>query len=711
MPLTTIFAEKPSQAKAYADAFKVKNRTKTHIEIYPNDIFPKGAFITWGVGHLVELQQPHEYKEEWRKWTLKDLPIIPDKFVEKVSNSTKSQYNAVKELFKETEKNKGLIINAVDCDREGSSIFYSVLQKTGVKDVTIKRLWINSLESEEIKKGFNNLHDIEKDLLMFDEAKARQIADFIVGINASRCYSIGLGATYSIGRIQSPSVYLIYQRQLEIENFVPKAFYEIEADFTAENGIYKGKAEIKSDNKEEVINLIKNHKINEQNEGFVKSIIKKERRTKSPKLHALSTLQATANKNWKYSPSDVLKLTQSLYERKLVTYPRTDTQFITENEFTYLLNNVEAYQKIAGIKFDINSTEPNKRYVDGKKVQEHYAIVATKNIPSESTIKGLSQEEKNIYFEILNTTLAMFHADYIYEETKIITDVNGLEFHTKGNTEKSKGWKEIFKNNKNNDDGEKMDSINALPSVKNQEKVVSVVDVKEGLTTSPKPYTEGQLIGMMKTCGKSVENEEDMAILKEIEGLGTEATRSGIIETIKAQKYIEVKNNIVSITNKGRIMCKAIEGSLLSSPTMTAKWESYLKKIGKGEGSKEAFIKQAIQFVTKLVEDVPKTIKSTAISSLIQEDQQSKYIVKCPTCKNGHISDRKTFFGCTAYSEGCKTTFPKKYLGKTLSEAQIKLLVEKKTTNLIKGFKSKQGNKFDAFIILKDDKSIGLKFK
>lgn len=698
---TVILAEKPSQAKAYSEAYSVKNRNATSIELNPCSTFSEGATITWGIGHLVELKQPKEYKEEWGKWSLSSLPIIPDKHDFKVASGKSQQFNAVKKLFKEAD----ILINACDVDREGSNIFYSIYHMTGVKNKPIKRLWINSLEVDEVRKGFSNLHDNKKDLLLYEEARARQISDWTVGMNASRLYTLllqqkGFKESLSIGRVQSPTVYMIYQRQLEIENFVPKAFYEVEGNFTAADGKYKGKAKIKSDKKEEVQALLENHKIADKNEGFVKSITKKEKRTKSPKLHALSTLQAVANRNWKYSPADVLKTVQGLYEKKIVSYPRTDTQFITNNEFAYLAEKVEAFQQVAHKSFEVVSKEPNKRFVDGSKVAEHYAIIPTKNVPSESTLNGLSDQERNLYFEILHTTLAMFHSDYVYEETKVITGVNGLEFETTGNTEKSLGWKELFKNTPKEENEEKKEATQALPKLEKDERVLSIVKLKEGVTTPPKPYTEGQLIGMMKTCGKSVEDEEDMEILKAVEGLGTEATRSGIIETIKKHEYIEVKKNIVSVTKKGEILCQSIEGNLLSSPSMTAKWETYLHKIGNGEGSAEVFLSTIGKFINKLIEDVPDQLKVEGIEKNIESIKKEEQIAVCPTCKKGSISFKSTFYGCSDYINGCKQSFPSTMLGKKLTVTHIKDLCTKGKTSVIKGLKSKAGNKFDAILKL-----------
>lgn len=707
-----ILAEKPSQAKAYADAFSIKSRNKTFIELKPCSIFPSGAIITWAIGHLVELKDPSEYKEEWKSWSLTSLPILPTEFQFKVAYGKTEQFSAVKKLFKEAE----FLANGCDIDREGSNIFYSIYNLTGVKGKKIKRLWINSLEVDEIRKGFQNLQDNKKDLLLYEEARTRQIADWLVGMNGSRLYTLllqekGFRESMSIGRVQSPVVYLIYKRQLEIENFKPKPFFEIESEFQLNKGKYKGKAKLRTENKEEIHSIFQQHNIKEENNGVVKEIIKKQVRTKSPKLHALSTLQSTANKKWKYSPKQVLDTVQKLYDKKILTYPRTDTQFITENEFAYLVKNIDSYQNIAGNHFPIVSREPNKRYVDGSKVQEHYAIIPTKTIPDTNTINNLTNEEKNIYFEVLNTTLAMFHSDYVYEETKILTDVNGLEFESTGKVEVSQGWKDLFINSMDEDD--KKGDIQKLPAVVKGEQVKGKVRIKEGMTTPPKPYTEGALINMMKTAGKALEDEDEIEILKDVEGLGTEATRSGIIETIKKHQYIEVKKNIVSVTEKGKILCRSIEGTLLSSPSMTAKWEAYLRKIGSGEGSPNAFLTNIEKFINKLITETPKQLNATnSINQSIKAVQEAEIIASCPSCKKGHISFKRSFYSCSEYSNGCKQSFPSQMLGKKVTEKHVKDLCMKGKTSVIKGFQPKDKAKkpFDASLILKNDGSLSFEF-
>lgn len=698
-----ILAEKPSQAKAYADAFKVAKKTKNYIELQPSAIFPQGATITWGIGHLVELKQPADYKPEWKRWSLNQLPMIPEKYEFRVAKGKWDQFQEVKRLFKEAD----LLINACDVDREGSNIFYSILRQTGVRNKPIQRLWINSLEVEEIRKGFTNLRDNQKDLLLYREAQTRQISDWLVGMNASRLYTMllkekGLNETMSIGRVQSPTVYMIYKRHMEIENFKPTNFYELTGDFLAEKGPYKGKASVKKDKREEAEAILMQAGIREDEPlpGTIKDVKKVRKAIKPPKLHSLSTLQAKANKIWKYSPAKVLEIVQSLYEKKLVSYPRSDCQFITDAEFGYLVERIPAYQKIIGQPFEVANARPQKRYVDSSKVEEHYAIIPTKTIPSEQKIAGLPPMERNIYIEIVRNTMAMFHRDYLYEETTILTDVKSIEFKTTGKVELDKGFQGLWPV------ATKKKEEPLLPPVQIQDIVESHIHIHEGTTKPPKPYTEGQLVQMMKTCGKLIEDEGESDILKEVEGLGTEATRSGIIETIKRHGYIEVVKNIVNITDKGRVLCETIEGSLLSSPSMTAKWETYLRKIGNGNGSQEAFLGSVSKFLHHLIQVTPEKVAGTNIQAAIESAPSNEPIVECPICHQGKIVARKSFYGCSNYRAGCKFTVSKTIASKKLSPNQVKDLCQNGMTKEMKGFKSKKGTSFSAKLKLDQGKVV-----
>uniref|UniRef100_UPI003F493356 type IA DNA topoisomerase n=1 Tax=Bacillus multifaciens TaxID=3068506 RepID=UPI003F493356 len=706
-----ILAEKPPQAKAYSEAFPKVEKKDGYFYVPACSLLPTGGNITWAIGHLVELNTPEDYKEEWKNWDLSKLPILPERYVYKVSPSKRKQFNIVKRLMKEADT----LTVATDIDREGEAIARLIIQEAGCSSKPIQRLWINSLEVDDIKKGFQNLKPGSDYESMFDEAQARQISDWIIGMNASRLYTLllrqkGVQGAYSVGRVQTPALCLINKRQQEIKNFKPTPFFELEAQFTSSNGVYMGRYKERFATRGELMNLLQQHSLpeNSSQQGMVKSVEVKPKQKEAPKLFSLSSIQALANKKYMYSPADVLKGIQELYEAKLVTYPRTDCNYITEGEFEYLKNNLSGYQSIAGVNFQPHSLTANKRYVDNKKVQEHYAIVLTKNVPSKETLTKLPEKQRNLYMEVLKSVLSMFHAPYMYEETVITSDLNGLLFTTKGKAEKSLGWKELYVTDKieEEDDQEK---VSILPVVRQGELVQGLVKSKEGVTTSPKPYTEGQLITMMKTCGSSVEDEESKDILKEVEGLGTEATRAGIIETLKNQGYIEVKRNKVNVTPKGEILCQSVQGTLLAKPEMTAKWEGYLRKIGKNQGSKDVFVSQTGKFTKDLIEIATKSIGELQIDNKIQEMKAKDSIGKCPKCGKD-VVNRKTFYGCSGYKAGCKFSITGEYLGKKITEANAKKLIEGKKTGLIKGMKGKSEKEFNGYLKLNSSGKIELEF-
>lgn len=691
-----VLAEKPSQAKDYAEAFKNVSRKKGYYEVNDSRFFNKKTYITWCIGHLVGLVEPEKYKKEWGEWSLDSLPIIPKQFKFQVASDSgrKAQFNVVKRLL----KNCSEIIVATDADREGENIARSVIDLAGVEGKTMKRLWINSLVVTEIQKGFRDLRNGVDFIPLYDEAKTRQLADWVVGMNATRLYTLllqkkGLQGAFSVGRVQSPTLFLIHKRQEEIANFKSKPFYELEGRVNVEGGSFLTKYKGRFDRENQVGELLEKHGLNEdEHTGVISNVVKEGKKTSSPTLHSLSSLQTRANRLWKYSPSDVLSIVQSLYEKKVLSYPRTETEHITENEFAYLKKHLNKYKYVLGIEFDPVYLEPRKRYVDDSKVQEHYAIVPTIEVVQLDT---LNEKERNIYKEVLATTVAMFMGDYKYEQTKIDVDANGLLLHAKGNVELDKGWKAVFPSNKK--DNKKED---VLPSVVKDEACSIALSKKKGMTSPPKPYTEGGLINMMKFAGKDLD-EESREVLKDVEGIGTGATRSGIIETLKRQKYIEIKKNVVHVTKKGEVLCKAIDGTLLASAEMTARWEGYLAKIGRREGSQKAFLDSVEKFVLSLIETAPKDVENLSgeLTSLSNEN----IVAPCPEC-DGNIVDKGKFYGCSGYREGCRFSLPKKLASKTIPKTQIVKLINEGETNKIKGFKSKKGKSFDASLKLEGDK-------
>ncbi|MDN5906933.1 MAG: DNA topoisomerase III [Staphylococcus equorum] len=701
-----IIAEKPSQAKAYAEAFKVKKKDKTYIELVSDDIFPNGAYITWGIGHLVELKLPQDTTSEVNTWNLSNLPYLPKQYEYKVSDGKSAQFNSIKRLCKDAE----YIINGCDVDREGSNIFYLILDHAGIKNKTIKRLWINSLEADEVRKGFKNLQSNEKDILMYEEARARMVSDYLIGMNLSPLYTIKMrnlgldNMVFGIGRVQTPTLYMIYQRQQEIDTFKSEPYYEVHGKFKKDEESYTGKMKFKETDRNKAEAIVND--MSDATVGIVSGVEKTLKKQQSPKLHSLSTLQTTANKRWKYSPKQTLKIMQSLYEKKLVSYPRTDTQHITDQEFNYLKERLDDYRSIYNLDMEVVYHEPRKRFVDGSRVQEHYAIILTKQSAS-IKLDQLSEQEKNIFKEIYTTTMAMFLPDYEYETTTLITAVNQYEFFTSGRVDKKLGWKTLFKQENDKEDTEK------LPDLTEGEQVQATINLHEGMTQPPKLFTEGQLINLMKTCGKVVEDQEDVEILKTVEGIGTEATRADVIDKLKHHEYIKVVKNIVNITDKGQLLCQAVTGTLLSSPEMTAKWEKTLKNISQQTMTFTGFIEGIHKYITHQVDVVDEELQKNNVSSVLEKTKKENSYGQCPKCQKSEIVKRKAKVGniypCS--NEDCDFIIFGKMFGRSLPDNTVKELIEKgQTQSKVKGFISKAGKKYDAYLEMNKEYSVRLKF-
>lgn len=709
--MIVIIAEKPSQAKAYADAFETE-RKNGYYEVMPNGIFPKGAKITWCVGHLLEIPKPEHFESKWAKWNLHTLPIFPSNFEFLVKESVKEQFMIVQDLLKKAS----LIIIATDIDREGENIAWSVIEYLQLKDkVPIKRLFINTLEPDVVYEGFKNLKNGFDFYNFYQEAKTRQISDWLVGMNLSPLYSLyiqkkGINETFSIGRVQTPTLCLINAREQAIKNFKEETFYENAIKVKHINGIFEAKAEGRYFDKSKVQEIFLNEGIQENKKHMteiykVKKTIGKEY---SPKLFTLSTLQARANKLYKYSPSKTLDIVQSLYEKKLVTYPRTDIPYITEKEYAYLLENFEKYAALLNLeKPDVFIDQPNSRYVDNKKVAEHFGIIMTKSIPTEAELNKLSTEELNIYNEVIRNTLAMFFQPYKFEKTVITIKPLNTEFKVTGRVELEKGWKVLF-----DDSNDKKETV-LLPLVDEGDPVQIEPFIREGKTTKPKRLTEGDLITLMKNADKNLTDEELEQLASEEKSsfeLGTEATRAPIIETLKERGYITVQKNLVYVTKKGELLCQAVEDTLLASPLMTAKWEAFLNKIGKGERQPEQFIEGVKKFIEKQISEVPTQLeKLNEIASMyVQAKEEAEIVGKCPLCKTGKIVILKNFYGCT--NRECKQIFSAELLSKKISPTQMKKLLEKGKTDIIKGFKGKN-KQFDAHLILEKNENGIYKYK
>ena len=558
-----------------------------------------------------------------------------------------------------------------------------------------------------IRSGFQNLKPGMDYYPFYQEAQTRQIADWLIGMNGSMLYTLnlrskGANGTFSLGRVQTPTLYMIYQRQELIEHFKKEPFYEIESLIEAKNGSFKAllSPSQRFSTKEELLYYVssKGAVIGTQ-PGTIKDLQTKMKKTNSPNLFSLSSLQSKINQLYKATASQTLKAMQGLYEAKLLSYPRTDTPFITNSEFQYLKANYDNYARFLSIDEPMTQDQPRKRYVDGSKVQEHYAIIPTKQVASESVFNKLDDLQKKIYLLVMKTTIAMFLPDYTYEETVIETMVSTLCFKATGKVPKVEGWKILFKADTNKENEESQ----TLPVVMIGEAIQAEVKSVQKETQPPKPFTEGTLLTAMKTANKTVDDEQAIKILQEVEGIGTEATRASIIETLKQKEYIKVEKNKLIVTEKGKLLCQAVESQhLLTSAEMTAKWETYLKKIGKKEGNQETFITNIKKFIVHLIEHVPDDIQKLNFHTYqaeVKKEADKQTIGKCPKC-GGNVVLKKSFYGCSNYPN-CTFTLSDQFRKKKLTKTNLKdLLVGKET--VVSGIKKVDKTTYHAKIKLSD---------
>ncbi|MES9739244.1 DNA topoisomerase III [Peribacillus frigoritolerans] len=713
-----IIAEKPDQGSTLAAQFKTKKQ-QGYIEIMPNELFPDGAYVTWAVGHLCQLVSPETYHSKWKKWSMETLPMIPEKFQYEVTRQKAKQFNVVKTLLRKPEVDE--IIHAGDAGREGELIVRNIVNLCNVNK-PMKRLWISSLTPKAIYEGFQNLKSEEKTRLLYYEAYTRACADWVVGMNASRAYSIllkqrGVSDVFSAGRVQTPTLALIVKREMEIEQFKSEPFWEVFADFKMDGKKYQGKWQLNNDPR------IKTKEMADKIAAFCKGkeaeiaeMDTERKEFQPPLLFNLSSLQATVNKIYKYSPKQTLDIVQSLYQKGIVSYPRSDSNYVTEGEaetFPDILQKLSGFSEYESL-FPLPQPNimNNKRFVNEKKVTDHYAIIPTEQVTDP---KRLSAEERNIYDLVVRRLIAAHYEKAIFDYTTIKTLVDKrAEFISKGKQQIQEGWRKvIFQNNDKDDD----DII--LPSVsKGDSGKVANIKVKEGKTQPPKRYTEGQLITLMKTAGKHLDNEELEKVLMKTEGLGTEATRAGIITMLKDRKYINVKKNQVFATDKGKVLITAIGEKILASPEMTAKWEQRLREIGEGKASAGGFMEAVKKMSAKIISDAVESSESWDFHGLDTESIQrsgtkkrsSASVGSCKLC-GSKIVDKGEFYGCVSYQKTkCNFTISKKILNKKISQANIKKLLASGETDLISGFK--KGEKtFDAILSWSDsEKKISFTF-
>lgn len=706
---TVLLAEKPSQAREYANAMQ-RQQTKTGYIEAKDLLFDGEISITYGFGHLVDLLMPEDYNPRYKKWSFDHLPVFPDPMRYQVAKEKQKQFEVVKKLLIAADQ----IVIATDSDREGELIAWLILHQAGISlhDKPIKRLWINSLEKEAIREGFGNLRNAEETYPKFLEAQTRQKSDWLVGMNFSPLYTLqfgknGIRGTFPMGRVQTPTFMMVYLREKEIQTFQPTPFYEV--CLTGEKDSIPFQAKLKEaqtfPDQDTAASFLRRQQVKEGKQDVnVHSVVKEEKQMASPKLFSLSSLQVTASKRFKASPKQTLQAVQTLYEKKWLTYPRTDSTYITDKEFTYLSQHLDDYRTLWNITTPLEQKKERKRYVNNSKVQEHHAIIPTRTIPTQVEIQTLSSLEQQIYELVSKNTIAMFAPDFCLEETTVQFAAKELLFQTKGRVTLDNGWKCLIQDKE--EDSEKQ----ALPSFKEKEVIEVDLKIHANKTKAPKPYTEGTLIQAMKMAGKQLNDEPSQKILKEVEGIGTEATRADVLEKLKAQGYLSLDKQKLRTTDKGQQLGQVLEGDkLLSSAEMTATWEKDLHAIGNGELDPEVFLKRIRHLVKKYLKETPglfdELTKREEWLEKRKETKERSSLGVCPLCGK-IVQDKGVFYGCAGYSDdpSCRFSISKKIAGKALTSKQLTDLLTQGKTSIIKNFTSKAGKKFDAALQIKDGK-------
>ena len=549
-----VIAEKPSVAISIAKVIGANKKKDGYYE-------GNGYRVSWCVGHLIQMANPDVYDEKYAKWNMADLPIIPREYMYEVAKATKKQFNILKKLM--NDKEVDTVINACDAGREGESIFRLVYNQVNCKK-KMKRLWISSMEDNAIKEGFDNLKDGKDYDNLFESAQARAVADWLVGMNISRLYSCLYQQNYSVGRVQTPTLAMIVKRDDEVANFKKEKYYTVEL---STNGFTLSTDRINDEvAAEQLLNLV-GDKIE------IIDVIQKEKITKPDLPFDLTTLQRECNKYFGYSAKQTLDYAQSLYEKKLITYPRTDSRCLTEDMIVSAVNNI-----LGKNDFD---TERIKTVFNSKKVTDHHAIIPTVSSLSEA-LSGIPESEAKVYRLISNKLHASVGYPLIENTTKIIAEFDGFKFTSSGKVIKDEGFTKYLKEykSKKNEDVE-------LPNV-NVDDVLSIEnkEIKEKFTQPPKHFTEDTLLKSMEIAGNDA---LEKGVEVERKGLGTPATRAGIIENLIFKGFVERdKKNLVA-THKGISLVTIVSDTFKSAET-TAKWEMELSDIAQGKSSKEEFL-------------------------------------------------------------------------------------------------------------------------
>ncbi|ANU27398.1 DNA topoisomerase III [Planococcus versutus] len=589
-----VLAEKPSVARDIARVLGCEQKGNGYLE-------GKQYIVTWALGHLVTHAQPEQYNNDFKEWKMDTLPIIPKPFKLVPIKQSMKQFNAVKSQLQRGDVKE--IIIATDAGREGELVARWILEKTNTHK-PVKRLWISSVTDKAIKDGFNNLKDGRVYENLYAAAVARAEADWVVGINATRALTVKYNAQLSTGRVQTPTLAMIAEREKQIRNFQPKPYYGMQAVTDQAAFTWTDGNSTQSFDKEKIDKLFT--KLENTHEGTVTDIKITPKRQPAPPLFDLTELQKEAYKRYSWSAKETLNTLQGLYERyKIVTYPRTDSKHLTSDMRDTLKDRVKAvqvgpYRSLSAMILK-NPVAPQKGIIDDAKVSDHHAIIPTEETPP---LHDLSDKEHKLYDMIVKRFLAVFYPQYEFDQTTVKLTAGGETFQAKGNTVRNEGWKRIYKDEDDSSD-------TTLPAFeKNQKLTLKGIALTDGKTKPPAFFNEGTLLGAMENPAQfmSGETKEVIQTLGEVGGLGTVATRADVIDKLFNTFLIEKKGKDLTITSKGRQLLELVPEDL-KSPKLTADWEQQLTKIAKGQMKKEQFMKEMIAFSENSVSAIKKSDK------------------------------------------------------------------------------------------------------
>ena len=696
-----VIAEKPSVARDIAKVLKAGQKGD-------GCLIGEKYIVSWAVGHLVTLAEPEDYDEKYKKWNFSTLPILPDEMKLKAIQQTRSQLKILHHWMNSPEIDS--LICATDSGREGELIFRYIYDITKCKK-PFERLWISSMTEEAIKEGFATLKDGKEYDLLYSSAKCRSEADWLVGMNATRAYTLRYDTLLSIGRVQTPTLALIVNKQKEIDAFVAEDYFEVQADFGGYTGMWIDKEEHTRIEKEETAKEIA-VKVSGRQAAITK-VEKEEKKMPPPLLYDLTELQRDCNKKFGFSAKKTLDIAQNLYEkRKMITYPRTDSRYLSDDMKGKVHNTLRRLNELAEYQPYTQPLSGNisftKRIIDNSKVTDHHAI-----IPTDGKLRtdSLTEEEKKVFSMVAARFLAVFYPYYRYETTKVYAETENERFLSKGTVILEEGWQAVekalvpaavSKKKKKDEEEQKLPVL-----TEGEQRKIEKAAVQKKKTKAPTPYTESSLLSAMENAGRFVEDEALKEQMKD-SGLGTPATRAAIIERLLTVGYIVRKGKTLVPTEKGMKLIEVVPIEM-SSPQTTGKWEKGLSSISKGNMTEEKFMESIRRYVQFLIGDAASGRRADVVFPAEQIRGKKRKINafgKCPLCGRDILENTKSFY-CAGWKQSCKFSLWKDSLtpyGVTLDGGIVKLLLKNGKTERMAVSLPQTGEAGTALLILNKEK-------